>query len=207
MSTRIYSGQAKGHYAVKPWHLLLAATVVSGAVCVVALRDNYAHMVTLRDAVYTADKNDENVTGALQDLQAYVTRHMNTDLAQPNGVYPPIQLKYTYDRLVQAQGEQLAKVSGQNSAVYTDAQHYCEALFPGGYVINKIPCIQNYIDAHGVNTKLNLKPIPDGLYKFDFVSPRWSPDLAGWSLLVTVVLLLLSAGAFVVDRLRRRTKA
>jgi hypothetical protein len=36
--------------------------------------------------------------------------------------------------------------------------------------------------------------IPEALYKFAFVSPRWSPDLAGWSMLVS----LLSAVAFIV---------
>lgn len=198
---------SRGHQRVKPWHFLLALTVVSGVVCVVALRDNYAHMVSLRDAVYTADKNDANTTVALQNLQAYVTRHMNASLAQPNGVYPPIQLKYTYDRLVQAQGEQLAQISGQNSQVYTDAQHYCEGLYPGGYVINKIPCIQNYINSHGVNTPINLKPIPASLYEFDFVSPRWSPDLAGWSLLTTIALFAATAAAFVASRFGRRSTA
>ena len=78
-------------------------------------------MYKLRNDVYIADKNNGDVYGALQKLQAYVTTHMNTDLTSPNGVYPPIQLKYTYDRLVQAQGNQLAQ---DNSQFYTQAQKY-----------------------------------------------------------------------------------
>ncbi|HEY9714708.1 MAG TPA: hypothetical protein V6C72_14670, partial [Chroococcales cyanobacterium] len=85
-------------------------------------------MAKLRDAVYTADKNDGDVTGALKALQVYVTNHMNTDLSSGNtSIYPPIQLKYTYDRLVQTESDQVAKANGQNSQIYTDAQHYCEA--------------------------------------------------------------------------------
>jgi hypothetical protein len=34
----------------------------------------------------------------------------------------------------------------------------------------------------------NISP---SLYEFDFVSPTWSPDLAGWSLVASTMLLLL----------------
>src|SRR5437870_2847859 len=89
--------------AVKPWYFLILA-LISGVVCVLALRANNQHMVSLRDAVYSADKNGQDVQKPLRDLQAYVTRHMNTNLNAANtSVYPPIQLKYTYERLVQAQ--------------------------------------------------------------------------------------------------------
>ena len=45
------------------------------------------------------------------------------------------------------------------------------------------------------------------LYQFDFVSPRWSPDLAGWSLLA-VPLGLASFVFTAVDRygLKRQSR-
>jgi preprotein translocase subunit SecF len=43
--------------------------------------------------------------------------------------------------------------------------------------------------------------IPSALYKFDFVSPTWSPDLAGWSLVLSVLLLVAFIVSFTVDRL------
>ena len=77
-----------------------------------------------------------------------------------------------------------------NSKIYTDAQHYCEKVDSTDYYgTNRVPCVQQYIRNHGVS---NLPTIPDSLYKFDFVSPWWSPDLAGWSL----VLAGLSLGTF-----------
>lgn len=173
---------------IRPWYFLLIASISAG-LCVVALRANNLEMVSLRNAVYAADKNNSNVQGALQMLQVYVTSHMNTDLAVPDGPYPPIQLVYTYDRAVQAAGEQ---VSASNTQIYTDAQHYCEQQdshdFYGAY---RVPCVQQYIHNHGVT---DIPTIPDSLYKFDFASPAWSPDLAGWSMVVAA----LSGLTFVV---------
>lgn len=176
---------------LKPWYFLVLA-IIATAVCVFALRANNEHMVQLRNAVYQADKDNGDVAGALRDLQAYVTSHMNTDLSSgSNAVYPPIQLKYTYERLVQAQ-----KDAQTSSQLYTQAQHYCESRnsvdFSGR---NRVPCIEQYVQSHG-----GAKPstIPDALYKFDFVSPRWSTDLAGWSLLAAMLLWLSFAVSLLV---------
>lgn len=186
---------------IKPWYFLVIAAV-SGLICIFALRANNEHMIKLRDAVYAADQNNTDVQGALQALQAYVTAHMNTNLsAGADPVYPPIQLKYTYDRLVQAQSNTLAQT---NSQLYTNAQHYCEQQdstdFSGH---NRVPCIIQYVQSHGVA----LPSIPDALYKFDFVSPSWSPDLAGWTLLVTILSLLLFVVSFAAHKWLKSTVA
>lgn len=165
--------------------ILLALCIVSAAISVFALRSNNLEMVKLRDQVYQADKNNGDVEGALQKLRAYVYAHMNTGLTNGNdSVYPPIQLKYTYERLQQAAQAQAQK---DNGAIYTEAQKYCEQQdstdFSGR---NRVPCIESYVTSHGVQ----VKTIPDAMYKFDFVSPTWSPDIAGFSLLLTVLLLL-----------------
>jgi hypothetical protein len=179
---------------IKPWYFL-ALAVVSGVVCVFALRANNQHMVELREAVYAADKNNTDVQAPLKELQSYVTSHMNTSLAADNtSVYPPIQLKYTYERLQQAQADQFAQT---NQDLYTEAQHHCEALnstdFSGR---NRVPCIESYVESHST---VRFSQIPDSLYKFAFASPAWSPDLAGWSLVVAVVsfILFLLSFAFV----------
>lgn len=75
---------------VKPWYFAVLA-IMSGVICIFALRANNEQMIVLRDAVYAADKNDGNTEQALQKLRAYVYGHMNTDLAAgPNAVHPPI---------------------------------------------------------------------------------------------------------------------
>lgn len=178
----------------------LALAILSTFTALLALRANNEHMIKLRDAVYAADKNSGDVQGTLQQLQSYVTAHMNTDLsAGPTGVYPPIQLKYTYDRLVRAQGSAAADA---NTQLYSAAQAYCEqqnsADFSGR---NRVPCIEQYVQQH--NTQ-QVKQISDALYKFSFTSPRWSPDLAGWSIFVAILSAALFVTSFVINRWFRK---
>jgi len=160
--------------------------MVSGGVCVYALRANNLHMVELRNAVYTADKDNGDVEGALRNLRSYVYGHMNTGLnSGQNAVYPPIQLKYTYERLSKAQS---AGASDSTADIYPQAQKYCEQAIPNGFSGSyRLSCIQAYIKQHGAVT---IQTIPKNLYQFDFVSPTWSPDLAGWTLLLTIFLIL-----------------
>lgn len=179
---------------IKPWYFLIL-TLVSGVIAITALRSNNQHMVTLRNTVYQADKDGGDYRAALNNLRNYVYAHMNTNLvAGADAVYPPIQLKYTYDRLVTAES---ARVAAANQQVYTDAQAYCEQLYPDSFSGGpRVPCITNYVGTHGTKAQ----PIPDDLYKFSFASPAWSPDLAGWSLLVTVLSAALFVVSFLADR-------
>lgn len=188
-------------YLDQPWYFL-ALAVVLGVVCVFALRANNQHMVKLRDDVYTADKQGADVQKPLKALQAYVTTHMNTDLSTgKSSVYPPIQLQYTYERLVQAQNQQLQQ---ENSGLYSEAQAYCESLnhtdFSGH---NRVPCIEQYVEQHGGQP---AAAIPTALYEFSFASPTWSPDLAGWTMVAAILSFLLFAVIFIAGRLQRRRK-
>ena len=182
---------------VKPWYFLLIA-VVCGSVCVVALRQNNLQMADLRNQVYAADKNNGNVVKALQNLQVYVTSNMNTDLSSgPNAPYPPIQLQYTYERAVEAAG---TAASAANSQLYTNAENYCQQLDPTDFSgHNRVPCVEQYVENHGAS----LPSIPVSLYEFDFVSPQWTPDLAGWTLLATAASAVTFVGVWLYQRLTR----
>lgn len=180
---------------VKTWYLL-AAFVASAGICVLALRANYSTMVSLREAVYQADETNGNVEQALQELRAFVNGHMNTNLSRDSGtVYPPIQLKYTYERLKKAEQD---RVNAVNSQIYTDAQHHCERLYPGSFSGGpRVPCIQQYVKDHGTQPKT----IPADLYRFSFATPRWSPDLAGWTWVLSALFLFLAVVRFILGRL------
>lgn len=174
---------------------LFTALVLCVFVHVAALRANNIRMAELRDAVYVADEQGEGVEQALQNLRAHVNNHMNTKLDDGKGIYPPVQLKYTYERLVQAEQD---RVSAANAQIYTEAQRYCETQNSTSfYGRDRVACIQNYVKSHGSET---AKTIPDALYKFDFVSPRWSPDLAGWSLILAGLLLFLTILRFAAGK-------
>jgi hypothetical protein len=159
--------------------------IASSLLCVLALRHNNIEMSRLRDAVYAADVNNGDVNSALYNLRRYVYTHMNTNLSSGrNNIKPPIQLKDTYQRLYDAR---LAAVQAANQQVYLDAQFYCHAHANQNSVTAQNGCIQNYAVNHGVGSAdIN---IPPGLYQFDFVSPAWSPDLAGWSLVLSLLSL------------------
>jgi len=151
-------------------------------------------MVVLREAVYTADRENGDVEGAIRDLREHIYAHMNTSLTSGNNaVHPPIQLKYTYER---AQAAQQAQLGPGNAALYHDAQVYCEAQNADMPAADLVACFENYAASRGVQ----LASIPDALYKFDFSSAKWSPDLAGW----TLVLTILSAVLFVATTLHKR---
>lgn len=180
-----------GRISYRTWLILF---IVSGLVCVFALRHNNQEMVKLRSAVYAADKDNGDVNAALNSLRGYVYSHMNTDLSAGNNIKPPIQLQYTYQRLYDAQFNQ---VEAQNQAIYSTAQKVCPAN-AAGYDPVRLACIENYAVNHGVKSA-NIN-IPSGLYEFDFISPTWSPDLAGWSLLATIILFLAFAVRFAVAK-------
>lgn len=191
---------------IQPWYFLVLA-LLTGLVCIFALRANNQHMLRLRDAVYSADKSNGDVQGALNKLQAYVTSHMNTNLSTGTSVYPPVQLKYTYDRLVQAQ-EAAGAPNDTSTPLYTEAQAYCEQQDPVDFSgHNRVPCIEQYVQSHGGTAAPTTVNIPDALYKFAFISPRWSPDLAGWTMLVAAFSLIMAVATFVTDRWFRKNIA
>ncbi len=167
------------------WYFLVLFVVSSG-VALLALRQNNLTALRLRDKVLEADEQNRDAEAALRELRSYTYAHMNAKLSSDNGIYPPIQLKYRYERLVAAEKD---RVTRTNETLYRDAQASCEARFPQGLSGgNRIPCIQQYIDTHGGAQE---QIIPDSLYKFDFVSPLWSPDVAGWSLVLSGFFLVL----------------
>lgn len=188
---------AKKIHHVRPTYVLGVA-LLSTVVCVFALRANNEHMIKLRDSVYTADKNNTNVTEALQHLQAYVTTHMNTNLSSGKGsVYPPIELKYTYQRLLDSESSTAA---ASNNDLYTEAQTYCQQAVPTGFSGRyRVPCIEQYVQTHDTS----LATVPTELYEFDFVSPMWSPDLAGWSMFVAILSWIFLVLVVIVQQIYR----
>jgi hypothetical protein len=185
------------HIIIEPINIFipLIIAIVFSVICVFALRNNNLQVLKLRDKVIQIDKENGDVEKALRELRIYIYSHMNTNLSSgPNAIKPPIQLKYRYERLVQAEQDRL---SAENEKVYTEAQAECEKRFPKGLSgSGRIPCITDYVASKGI--KQNT--IPDSLYKFDFVSPLWTPDLAGWSLIIATLSFAFFVIRLLLDR-------
>ncbi len=175
------------------WYFLVLF-VIFAVIGAFALRQNNLTAIHLRDQVSVVDKENGDVEGALRELRAHVYGHMNANLSSGTGIQHPVQLKHRYDRLVAAEK---ARVDKANRNIYTKAQRHCERKYPasasGG---PRVPCIAEYVTKHGEKQK----SIPDDLYKFDFISPMWSPDLAGFSILLSGIFLVLFVIRFGMER-------
>ena len=145
-------------------------------------------MVERRAAVLSADEagNDDVIIQRLYDLQQYVTSHMNTDMG--TGVY----LEQSYKRDSQAALNAASADTNPNGNIYKKAQEVCGPRF-SVYSTAYLQCttseLEKYPAADELVQEANLPPVSG--YVHVFVSPAWSPDFAGWSVVVCVVLLLM----------------
>lgn len=178
---------------IRHWYIGIVCLFSIG-ITVFALRQNNLEMIRLREAVIAADEAGSGVEDALQALRSHVHSHMNTNLTSgSSAIRPPIQLTNSYERLVSAEREKAGTI---NKKVTDDAEVLCEGRFPAGQIQARAQCVQEYITQHGVAAK----PIPKELYQFDFVSPRWSPDLAGFSMLISAFLLFVFVLRYSLER-------
>jgi hypothetical protein len=121
---------------------------------------------------------------------------MNTQLRSPDATEPPIQLINQFNRYIEAEQ---AKVANQDTnQIYKDAQAQCET---GAIPLTaRAQCIQDYIIANGGNTAVLVIP-PKELYTFDFVSPLWSPDIAGFSIILAILSGVLLVLRLIIGRI------
>ena len=172
---------------VKTWQLLILL-VLSGFVAATFLRLNNIGMVQRRAAVITADTagNQDDIIRTLSDLQQYVTAHMNTDLGR--GVY----LESSYNHDYQAWQATAYGDSNPNGNIYKKAQDVCAPKFTH-YSTAYLQCTTSELAKYPAAAdpgKGTGAPQVDS-YVHDYVSPVWSPDFAGWSLVVCAVLALM----------------
>lgn len=178
---------------INTWYFL-GAFVLFSVIGLVAVRQNNLKSIELRDKVLAADENGGDVEAALQELREHIHSHMNAGLSSGT-LQQPIQLKYRYERLLEQEQQ---RVAAQNEELYASAQAFCEERFGSGSLRDqRVPCVQQYITENGGDS---IREIPDELYKFDFVAPRWSPDIAGWSILFAGVSLSLFLIRFLTER-------
>lgn len=176
---------------INTWYFF-GAFLVFLAIGVYAVRQNNLTSIRLRDEVLKADAQNGDVEAALQRLRKHMHSHMNAGLSS-GSLQQPVQLKYTYERLLADRQRE----SAGSQALYEEAQAYCESR-GGSLREGRVPCVQQYVSQRGGQAE--IPHVPDALYKFDFVSPKWSPDLAGVSLLLAGVSLALFLIRYLTER-------
>lgn len=171
---------------VHTWQLILLL-IVMGLLSATFLRLNNIGMIERRTAVANADKqgDQELIKARLFDLQRYSAAHMNAD----SGV---IYLQEQYARDTQASIEAASARDSGGENINTKADRTCKAQF-GGYSQAYVQCfaaeLAKYPSGSNAPEKANL-PSPS-LYRHEFTSPAWSPDFAGFSLIICGLILVL----------------
>lgn len=171
---------------VKTWQLVLLL-ILSVYITATFLRINNVGMIERRKAVEAADKiGDEDVLqNRLYDLQRYIAEHMNTSSGD-------VYLQSTYERDVKDILDRAqAANDSTNNTIWNKAANECYAEFPG-YWQGQIQCILEKQAKFPSSTPVTEVATPDvSLYRHSFLSPLWSPDFAGWSLVGTLLLSLV----------------
>ncbi|MGB3945739.1 MAG: hypothetical protein WBK76_02770 [Candidatus Saccharimonadales bacterium] len=172
---------------VRTWQLILLLIIVA-VIAATFLRLNNIGMIERRTAVFSADKqgDQETIRARLFDLQRYSAGHMNAD----SGI---IYLEAQYQRDTQAAIDAASARDGGNN-INVLADQACKKQF-GGYSQAYVQCfaaeLAKYPSGSNAPDKAAL-PSPN-LYRHAFASPVWSPDFAGFSLLICGLIVVLIA--------------
>lgn len=184
--TRSIRRTIKSLQKVKTWQLVLLLVLML-FITATFLRLNNIGMVQRRDAVIAADKQADpnNTRNRVIDLQHFVANHMNTG---KNDVY--LASQYERDK---AAAYQAAATSGSsdNEVINKKVDEICKPQFSGynqGYVECFAREYAKYAPGEDPGGKVKL-PDPE-TYRLVFAPPYWSPDFAGFSLLVSGLIAL-----------------
>lgn len=145
-------------------------------------------MAERRAAVVDADNvgNNSVTQSRLYDLQRYVTAHMNTDMGK--GIY----LESAYKRDVQAIYVIASSDANPNGNIYKKSQEVCAPRFTR-YSYAYLQCTTSELAKYPASSNLisSIKLPQADMYLHVFVSPLWSPDFAGWSVLICIAILTM----------------
>ncbi|MDB5176566.1 MAG: hypothetical protein JWN75_234 [Candidatus Saccharibacteria bacterium] len=171
---------------VKSWQLVVLLILV-GFVAATFLRLNNIGMVERRDAVLAADKDGDAmvIQTRLYDLQRYVSSHMNADMGS---IYLESQYKRDSQKIIDA-----ASADGNpNGNIYKKAQDVCAPRFKG-YSQAYLQCTLDYLAQYApANNPTSAVTLPRAdTYRHSFISPLWSPDFAGWTVLIALLIIVM----------------
>ena len=173
--------------AIKTWQLFILL-IFSLFISATFLRLNNIGMIQRREAIAGADKagNSEEIAQRLYDLQRYAAAHMNAD---PGAVY----LQEQYNRDVKAAVTQASGDLDGYDTPQARADAICNPnLQSHGYSKAYQDCMLRELSREGQVVDPGTIKMPNpSLYRYSFVSPLWSPDFAGWSVLVAILLLVI----------------
>ncbi len=195
---------------IKTWVLILVLIPLA-FVDATLLRQDHVKMTELRDAVLSADveEDDEKLAEALTKLKEFVFSNIVINVIEENGVQRvifgtgPFYLEHQYLRAAKKALEEaektLASDSNPNGNIYGMAGETCRALaIQNGWTwdnVNFINCmlteIQKYPAANEIQDTIMASLPSTELYRRNYASPVWAPSLTGWMLLLTLIIIVV----------------
>jgi hypothetical protein len=173
-------------HRIKTWQLLLILLLI-GFVAATFWRINSYGMAQRRDAVLAADQEgrDEDMANRLYDLQRYTAAHMNASTGQ-------FYLVNQYERDVERYVQTVSDDSNPNGNVNAQVDATCSPRF-ASHSAEYLECFYSELNKYPSAPELisALNPPNPALYRHSFMSPLWSPDFAGFSSLLFVVVALI----------------
>lgn len=169
---------------VKTWQLVLLL-ILALLLSATFLRLNNIGMIERRTAVFHADEigNEETTRSRLFDLQRYAASHMN---ANSGTIYLEEQYKRDTKKAI-------AKASASNKPnnINVKADAVCKAQF-GGYSQAYVQCFASELAKYPASDQPSKVTLPNpNLYRHEYFSPSWSPDFAGFSVLICLFITVM----------------
>lgn len=161
--------------------------IIVGFMSATFLRLNNINMIERRDAVLAADKAGDQAAmeSRLYDLQRYVATHMNTETG-------PFYLEGQYRRDAQKAVDAAKNDNNPNGNINAKAEDVCRpqyAAWSPAYVQCFTDELAKYPPSPDPASNVSLPSTV--LYRHNFAATLWSPDFAGWSTVVSLVILLM----------------
>ena len=203
-------GRIKFH-KVKTWQLLVLLVPLL-FVDATLMRLDHIRMTELRDAVLTADaeeEDDEVIAEKLAELKDFTFNNIVINVIDDNGEQKvtfgtgPFYLEHSYLRaankaLTEAEAR-LADDSNPNGNIYGMAGEVCRAAaIANGWSwddANFINCmvgeIQKYPATDDLQDQLVASLPSTELYRHNYASPVWAPTLTGWMILITIIIIVV----------------
>ena len=163
---------------------------------VLALRANSLEAAKHFEAVKQADETGQGINEAMNNLQDYVTNHMNTDLER-------VTLSSTYERDYEKAVQNFQNSGDISGTDEKAAIAQCAYLQKPGviYYQQYSHCVEDILKTtpSAANPEASVKAPLKELYEFHFVSPGWSPDVAGLTIALAFLLWLVLAVKLLVQ--------
>lgn len=171
---------------VKTWQLVILL-ILFGFIAATFLRLNNIGMVQRRTAVLSADKSGDqaSIANRLYDLQRHASSHINAGTG-------PFYLENQYKRDTRKLIEKAKNAGGPNGNINVKADAVCKPRY-NTYSQAYAQCFSDELAKYppAPDPAQNVKLPSTELYRYDFASPKWSPDFAGGALAVCAIIVVL----------------